>query len=56
MQCENPITKLFPSILARNNPWFDWFVIREKENREEKRGGEPASAECYCTKLKCVCK
>ena len=19
-------------------------------------GGEPASAECYCTKLKCVCK
>jgi len=29
---------------------------REKENREKKLGGEPASADCYCAKLKSVCK
>jgi hypothetical protein len=55
-QCKNPITPLFPSVVARNNRSFDCFVIGEKEEREEKPGGEPASAECYCTKLKCVCK
>jgi hypothetical protein len=41
-----------PAISARNNRSFDWFVIGEKKTGE-KPGGEPASAECYCTKLKC---
>jgi hypothetical protein len=30
--------------------------ISEKENRERKTSGEPASAEYYCTKLKYVNK
>jgi len=46
----------FPAIPARNNRSFDWFLIGEKENRERSPGGEPASAERYCTKLKCACK
>ena len=44
-----------PAISARNNRSFDWFVIGEKKTGE-KPGGEPASAECYCKKLKCYCK
>jgi hypothetical protein len=55
-QCKNPITPLFRSVVAGNNRSFGCFVIGEKEDREEKPGGEPATAECYCTKLKCVCK
>jgi len=35
---------------------FDWIVIGEKGKPLEKPGGEPASAECYCKKLKYVCK
>jgi hypothetical protein len=46
----------FPAIPARNNRSFDWFLIGEKENRERSPGGEPASAERYCTKLKCAFK
>jgi hypothetical protein len=30
-------------------------VIDEKKNRKD-AGGEPACTECYCMKLKCVCK
>jgi hypothetical protein len=46
MAKRKPFPKLFlPGIIGR-------FVIDQKRNRRE-AGGEPASAECYCTKLKC---
>jgi hypothetical protein len=44
MAVRKPSIHFSPAISARNNRSFD-FVI-----------GEPASAECYCTKLKCVQK
>jgi len=30
--------------------------VRREEKAERSPGGGPASAEYYCTKLKCVCK
>jgi len=56
MAVRKPSIHFSPAIPARNNPSFDWFVIGEKENRKRNPAAKPASAEYYCTKLKCVSK
>jgi len=48
-----PVRKGCTGVFGVTNFWEAFLREYEQGN---KPGGEPACTECYCTKLKCVCK